>query len=616
MIADARRILKQYFGYDSFRSGQETVINHILSGHDVLGVMPTGAGKSLCYQVPALLLPGITLVVSPLISLMKDQVDTLFEAGVPAAYLNSSLTQAQQSTVLRRSARGCYKLLYLAPERLCTAEFMQLMQRVRISMIAVDEAHCISQWGQDFRPSYLRILDFLAVLPVRPVLAAFTATATGDVRQDIVRLLALQTPFEMTTGFDRENLYFQVQRPTNKAAALKQILCDHRGQSGIVYCATRKITEEIQELLNSWGFDTAYYHAGLNVQTRREQQDAFLFDKKTIMVATNAFGMGINKSNVTFVVHYNMPKNMESYYQEAGRAGRDGSPADCILLYSPQDVRTCQFFIEHSREAAGEMDEEMRRITLERDRERLRQMTFYCATLGCLRQFILRYFGEQAAGYCGNCSNCNTNFKTVDATISAQKITSCVYRLAQRRQAVGRTLVVDILQGRRTERILKGDYHTLSTYGLMADSSAKQIGHLLDRLLAVGYLSMSGEESPVVQLNARSKEILRERRPFIIKVPQEMASPNAAQEKRSAEGLLEQLKALRKQFATRGGRPDYTVFTDASLVDMCRKMPANRKEFLEVSGVGIHKAERYGEPFLACIKEHFAKPKQKHADRA
>ncbi|MGE4548964.1 MAG: DNA helicase RecQ [Intestinibacillus sp.] len=605
-MTDARQVLKQYFGYDTFRPGQAELIGSLLAGRDALGVMPTGAGKSLCYQIPALLLPGLTLVVSPLISLMKDQVGALAEAGVPAAYLNSSLTAAQQGTVLRRAADGQYKLLYVAPERLNAPGFMEFARSARISMLAVDEAHCISQWGQDFRPSYLRILDFLALLPERPVLGAFTATATADVREDIIRLLALRNPFLLTTGFDRENLYFEVRRPSSKPAALKQLLYDRRGQSGIVYCATRKATEEICGLLTDWGFDAVCYHAGLDPESRRKNQDDFLFDRKTIMVATNAFGMGIDKSNVSFVIHYNMPKNMESYYQEAGRAGRDGSPADCILLYSPQDVRTGQFFIEHSREADEELDEETRQIILARDRERLRQMAFYCSTAECLRQFILRYFGEQAGGYCGNCGNCNTRFETVDATIDAQKIVSCVYRLSQRGRTVGKALIADILHGARTERILDAGFDTLSTYGIMADTPIRNIRHLLDRLIGSGYLTATEGEYPVVQLCPRSSAIVRERKPFIIKVPLEMAPKKAESGAPVPDELLARLKQLRRQFATRGGRPAYTVFTDASLIDMCRQLPASRADFLEVSGVGASKADRYGEAFLACIRDYLA----------
>lgn len=605
-MTDALKILKQYFGYDAFRPGQAELIGSLLSGRDAVGIMPTGAGKSLCYQVPALLLPGLTLVISPLISLMKDQVGSLAEAGVPAAYLNSSLTQTQQGSVLRCAAEGRYKLLYVAPERLNAPGFMEFARRTCISMVAVDEAHCISQWGQDFRPSYLRILDFLVLLPERPVLGAFTATATADVREDIVRLLALRNPLSLTTGFDRKNLYFEVRRPSSKPAALKQLLYDRRGQSGILYCSTRKATEEIFGLLLSWGFEAACYHAGLDPESRRKNQDDFLFDRKTVMVATNAFGMGIDKSNVSFVIHYNMPKNMESYYQEAGRAGRDGSPADCILLYSPQDVRTGQFFIEHSREADEELDEETRKIILVRDRERLRQMAFYCSTAECLRQFILRYFGEQSDGYCGNCGNCNTRFETVDATIDAQKIVSCVYRLSRRGRTVGKALITDILHGARTERILEAGFDTLSTYGIMAEIPVRNIRHLLDRLIGSGYLTVSEGEYPVVQLCPRSNAIIREHRPFVIKVPLEMAPKKAASNTPVPGELLDRLKKLRLQFATRGGRPAYTVFTDASLIDMCRRLPSSRADFLEVSGVGTSKADHYGEAFLACIRDCLA----------
>ena len=462
----AQEILKQYFGYDSFRPGQDELVQAILSGRDTLGIMPTGAGKSICYQVPALALPGLTLVISPLISLMKDQVGALNEAGVPAACINSALSFEEMRDALYFAGRGEYKLLYVAPERLTAPFFLDFARRVPISMVTVDEAHCISQWGQDFRPSYLKILDFLAALPQRPLVSAFTATATAEVRDDIIRALGLEDPFVITTGFDRPNLYFAVEKPSSKPSALLAHLLQRRDKSGIVYCSTRKTVEEVCDMLLSRGLPATRYHAGLDPEERLANQDDFLYDRKTIMVATNAFGMGIDKSNVSFVIHYNMPKNMESYYQEAGRAGRDGEAADCILLYNGQDVRTAEFLIEHSHENDDDsIDEKTRRALIERDMERLRQMTFYATTTDCLRRYILNYFGEKAPVCCGHCGNCDTNFEEVDATMDARKILSCVYRLDERRLHFGKTVVAAVLTGGKSEQIGRFSLHTLSTRG-------------------------------------------------------------------------------------------------------------------------------------------------------
>lgn len=405
-MGDEQIILKEIFGYDSFRPGQGELVDAILSGRDVVGIMPTGAGKSICYQVPALCMNGITLVISPLISLMKDQVESLVQAGVAAAYLNSSLTPGQQRTVLLRAAQGRYKIMYVAPERLNTESFLQWACTAPIDMVTVDEAHCISQWGKDFRPGYLGIADFLRALPERPLVSAFTATATDRVRQDIISALELHDPKVLVTGFDRPNLYFEVQHPQRKDAALLQAVRAQGEHSGIVYCATRKAVEQVCGLLNEKGIPAGRYHAGLEQAERQKNQDDFLFDRVKVMVATNAFGMGIDKSNVGYVIHYNMPKDLESYYQEAGRAGRDGSPANCILLYSKQDVRIQQMLIERSEEEMTEQDPELRRQLTERSQERLRQMTFYCTGKICLRARMLRYFGEQAPENCGNCSVC------------------------------------------------------------------------------------------------------------------------------------------------------------------------------------------------------------------
>lgn len=440
-VRDKLSVLKEYFGHASFREGQDRITDSLLGGRDVLGIMPTGAGKSICYQVPALMFDGITIVVSPLISLMKDQVSALVQSGVAAAYINSSLTHAQYLKVLQNTESGKYKIIYVAPERLCAPAFLGICRNLNISMVAVDEAHCVSQWGQDFRPSYLKIPDFIDALNSRPVVGAFTATATGAVRDDIKTLLRLVSPLVVTTGFDRPNLFFSVMQPKNKSIELMKLIKERKNESGIVYCSTRKAVEEVCELLQKNGFAATRYHAGLDENECRRNQDDFVYDRAAIMVATNAFGMGIDKSNVSFVIHYNMPKNMESYYQEAGRAGRDSRSADCILLYSAKDVRTNQFLINNS-EPNPDLTEDEQEEVRRRDRERLKQMTFYCTTHKCLRKFILEYFGDKGPERCEKCSNCLSNHENTDITVDAQKIMSCVARTGQR---YGKKVICDVL---------------------------------------------------------------------------------------------------------------------------------------------------------------------------
>ena len=585
-----------------FRGRQKELVDALLEGHDVLGVMPTGAGKSVCYQVPALLVPGLTLVISPLISLMKDQVQALEQAGIPAACLNSTMPADAQRAVFARAYRGELRLLYAAPERL--PGLQNLFDRVPLAFVAVDEAHCISQWGQDFRPSYGKITDFLAAVPERPPVGAFTATATEAVRRDIVRLLGLRDPLVCVSGFDRPNLTFMTEKPRDKREHLVTLLRERMGQSGIVYCTTRKAVDEICELLTSRGFAAGRYHAGLDADERRENQEDFLFDRTQIMVATNAFGMGIDKSNVSFVIHYNLPQNLESYYQEAGRAGRDGSAADCILLYSPGDVRTCEFLIEHGHDNE-ELDERTRHLLIERDRERLRQMVFYATTTDCLRRFILKYFDEQAPLSCDNCSNCLTNFELVDATLEAQKIVSCVFRLAQRGRSVGKSAIADILHGADNERIRQNDFMSLSTYGIMREDSMKHIRDLLDRLIEEGYLISTGGEYPVVRLCAKSDDIIRRRLPFQVKLPRDKRKQDGR--KITESSLYEALRALRAEIAAQENVPAYVVFSNATLQDMCTRRPITSGELLEVSGVGRAKADKYGDAFLACIKKHVLK---------
>lgn len=605
----AQDILKQYFGYDSFRPGQDELVRAILSGRDTLGIMPTGAGKSICYQVPAMLFPGLTLVISPLISLMKDQVGALVEAGVPAACINSAMSAEEFRDALYFAGRGQYKLLYVAPERLTAPSFLEFAKRVPISMVTVDEAHCISQWGQDFRPSYLKILDFLAELPERPLVSAFTATATAEVRDDMVQALGLHEPFIKTTGFDRSNLYFAVEQPTSKGMKLLQLLNERKDKSGIVYCSTRKNVEEICDLLLSRGLPATRYHAGLDPDERRENQDDFLYDRKTIMVATNAFGMGIDKSNVSFVIHYNMPKNMESYYQEAGRAGRDGQPADCILLYSGQDVRMAEFLIERSHEAEDEtIDEATRQQLIARDRERLRQMTFYCTTTECLRHYILRYFGENSPISCGHCSSCDTNFEEVDATMDARKILSCVYRLDERGRAFGKTVVSAILTGSKNEKITQFHLDTLSTYNIMPDSTAVYVRRLIDMLLERGYLIADPDRMNVLVLARTGNALMRGRGEFRVKLPKEKKPAAAKQYAALAEDvdekLFDALRDVRTRLAARAGVPPYVIFSNATLADMAAKQPSSEFDLLSVRGVGDAKARRYGKEFLAAIQKY------------
>ncbi len=599
-------VLKEYFGHSEFRQGQEKIVDCLLSGKDALCIMPTGAGKSICYQIPALVFDGVTLVISPLISLMKDQVTSLVQSGISAAYINSSLTQPQYFRVLENAASGKYKIIYVAPERLMVPEFTELCYKIKISMVAVDEAHCVSQWGQDFRPSYLKIVEFIEALPCRPVIGAFTATATKEVKEDILKILKLNKPLVVTTGFNRSNLFFSVMKPKNKDTTLIDLIKERSEKSGIVYCSTRKAVEEVCELINQNGFSATRYHAGLSENERKENQEEFVFDRKQIMVATNAFGMGIDKSNVSYVIHYNMPKNIESYYQEAGRAGRDGSQADCILLYSPQDVFTNRFLIEKS-EDNPELTEEEQYMVREKDFERLKQMTFYCTTNDCLRKFILKYFGDKAENYCGKCSNCLTRFETIDITVDTQKILSCIIKTGQR---YGKKMICDVLRGSKNERLLRFKLDNQSTYGIMKDSSEKRIRDIIEHLEQIGFIFSEGGEYPVLKVSATSYGVLKGKSPLSMKIPKEQkkepkpavkaADINAVIDK----DLLDELKQLRRKLAMEKNVPAYIIFSDATLTDMCKKLPMTSEEFLTVSGVGKTKLAQYGEIFLDTINNY------------
>lgn len=597
-MSDKLSVLKDYFGHDSFRDGQEQIVDALLDGRDALCIMPTGAGKSMCYQIPALLFDGVTIVVSPLISLMKDQVGSLVQSGVPAAYINSSLSYPQFLRVLSNVEHGKYKIIYVAPERLLTDGFLDTCKKIKISMVAVDEAHCVSQWGQDFRPSYLKIISFVESLANRPIVGAFTATATNDVKEDIKKILRLKNPFEITTGFDRPNLFFGVIKSSSKDEKLIDLIRERGDRSGIVYCATRKNVESVCELLCDNGFLAARYHAGLDEYERRKNQEDFVFDRKNIMVATNAFGMGIDKSNVTYVIHYNMPKNIESYYQEAGRAGRDGGEADCILLYSPKDVRLNRFMIENS-DGNDELTIEENEQIRERDFERLKYMTFYSTTNDCLRGFILRYFGGEKKAYCGKCSNCLSVHKLVDVTIDAQKIMSCIARTGQR---YGKPVICDVLKGNKSEKILKAELNNQSTYGIMKEVTARHIFGTIDFLAEKEYIS-SDNETEVLKLLPKSRDVLFGRERLVMKKVEnsEKVVKTHRPEVPVNSDLLDALKALRKGIASKKSVPAYVIFTDATLIDMCKKCPETPDEMLEVSGVGRTKLEKFGKQFLEEI---------------
>ena len=619
-------ILKQYFGYDTFRDGQDVLINSILEGRDVLGVMPTGAGKSLCYQIPALMMDGITLVISPLISLMKDQVSNLNQVGILAAYINSSLTAAQYYKVLDLARAGRYPIIYVAPERLVSEDFLRfaLDGQVKISMVAVDEAHCVSQWGQDFRPSYLKIVDFINRLPVRPVVSAFTATATAEVRDDIIDILMLRDPKVMTTGFDRSNLYFAVQNPKDKYATLVNYLERHKGESGIIYCLTRKVVEEVCSQLIREGFSMTRYHAGLSDGERKQNQEDFIYDRAQIMVATNAFGMGIDKSNVRFVVHYNMPKNMESYYQEAGRAGRDGEPAECILLYGGQDVVTNQFFIDHNQDNEA-LDAVTREIVMERDRERLRKMTFYCFTNECLRDYILRYFGEYGSNYCGNCSNCLSQFEEVDVTDIARALLGCVESCRQR---YGTNVIIDTVHGANTAKIRNYRMDENPYYAELAKVPTYKLRQVMNHLMLDGYLGVTNDGYAIVRLTGKSGDVLQEGAVVTMKMAREQEHPARMKSEKKGkkgrvpgvslsetdEGLFEKLRALRTEIAKEENVPPYIVFSDKTLVSMCMVKPGTKAEMLTVSGVGEFKFDKYGGRFLDCVTAAAGGPEAEEAN--
>ncbi len=591
--------LKTYYGYDRFRSGQERLIEAILDGRDVLGIMPTGAGKSICYQIPALLLDGVTLVVSPLISLMKDQVDSLNAAGIEATYINSSLSASETSKRMRDVAAGHYKLLYIAPERLESEQFRSMIRRLEVPLIAVDEAHCVSQWGHDFRPSYMTIVRLLQDIEPRPVMAAFTATATDVVKDDIVERLKLRDPARVTTGYARSNLAMSVVRGADKRDFVERYIREHSEQAGIIYASTRREVESVYSFVRGLGVPVGKYHAGLSEEERAETQEAFQRDDLQIIVATNAFGMGIDKSNVRYVIHNNMPKNLEAYYQEAGRAGRDGDPGECVLLFSAQDVVTQKFFIEQS-----EADEERKR----NDYRLLNDMVQYSHTGDCLQLAIVRYFGEENGQACGTCGNCTDTRESKDVTEEAKFIFACISEMKQR---FGVTLTAKVLRGANDAKIKQFNFDRLRSYGRLKHMAEKPLVQLIHALVADGYLRMSDTAYPVVQLMEPVLAVMRGEELVYQKV--EPDTPSASRSRSRGSGssapvanveLFNALRQLRKQIADSEGLPPFVIFHDATLREMCEAMPESEREMRSVKGVGAAKYEKYGLAFLQLIREY------------
>ncbi len=602
---DIKEALKVYFGYDSFKPGQEEILNAIVSGKDVLAIMPTGAGKSVCYQIPALLFPGVTFVISPLISLMQDQVKALNETGIRAGYINSSLTDAQISKVYAGAFEGVYKILYIAPERLESQEFIDFTEKISISMITVDEAHCISQWGQDFRPSYLKIVDFIDRLSRRPVVSAFTATATEEVKTDISCMLKLNDPKVVVTGFDRENLYYDVKTLKKKDDFVLEYIRQHPEDSGIIYCATRKNVDALYELLSGEGVSVARYHAGMSSKDRKTSQDDFIYDRTPVMVATNAFGMGIDKSNVRFVIHYNMPQSMENYYQEAGRAGRDGEQSQCILLFSPQDIMINKFLLEHKEFA--DLTQEDAELIRQRDEKRLQIIERYCKTTDCFRNYILGYFGERRSNPCCNCGNCNGEFTETDMTEEAKQIINCVWETKGR---YGLNIVIGTLLGANRARLKELGTTEYRTYGVLSGHSESDLRLLISRMILDGYLYQTPGKYSVIRLgnidplrDPDERILIRKHKDREFERRTEKSNRKSTDAlTRTGYELFGVLRKLRLSIAREEGLPPYIIFNDRTLVDMSVKAPLTKTSMLNVSGVGEAKLEKYGDRFIDAIK--------------
>lgn len=594
MFTKAQELLASYFGYSSFRRGQDETIKNVLDGKDTVCIMPTGGGKSICYQIPALVFEGTTLVISPLISLMKDQVDTLVQNGISATYINSSISIAEANQRIQLAKQGHYKLLYVAPERLDSMEFVDQLIDMKIPMIAIDEAHCISQWGHDFRPSYLHIHRILDYLPEKPLVLALTATATPQVREDICNTLGINQENTIMTTFERENLSFSVIKGQDRNAYLADYIRQNQKESGIIYAATRKVVDQLYEDLMKAGVSVSKYHAGMSDTDRNEQQELFLRDEVSVMVATSAFGMGIDKSNIRYVIHYQLPKNMESYYQEAGRAGRDGLDSACILLYSSQDVQVQRFLIDQS---TGES-------RFSNELEKLQNMTDYCHTEQCLQSFILQYFGEEPKEDCGRCGNCTDDRESIDVTRESQMVLSCMIRTNQR---FGKQMIAQVLTGSKNKKVIEFNFHTLPTYGLLSNRSVKEVSEFIEFLISDELIAVEHGTYPTLKVTEKGKEVLLGKENVLRK--ERVETRQIVQD----HPLFEVLREVRKEIAQGEGVPPFVIFSDQTLKDMCAKMPHSDSELLTVKGIGEHKLVKYGSHFLQAV-QHFIKDNPNYAE--